>query len=307
MSKTPQKTAAKKTAAKPQPAAAQSAAAQPAAAKSSIVWLASYPKSGNTWTRIFLANYLMNPKEPVPINQVHRFGMGDSITKTYNMVAGPNGADLTDWLTTLRLRDKVLRGIIGNGADVNLVKTHNIRSQAYGTELIPPRYTRSAVYIVRNPMDMVLSYARHYGIDLADAVAAIGRSDNANAGDASTVWQFLGTWSEHVDSWTSKAPYPSLVLRYEDMLEKPEQTFGALVQHLGVPLETERLQKAIRFSSFDEVSKQESDGGFAENPGKNKTFFTSGKAGVGEAALGADLVAKLKNDHRATMTRFGYL
>ena len=51
--------------------------------KKSIVWLASYPKSGNTWTRIFLANYLMNADSPVPINEVHRFGMGDSITRTY--------------------------------------------------------------------------------------------------------------------------------------------------------------------------------------------------------------------------------
>ena len=54
--------------------------------KKSIVWLASYPKSGNTWTRIFLANYLYNSQKPVPINQVHRFAMGDSITKTYHMV-----------------------------------------------------------------------------------------------------------------------------------------------------------------------------------------------------------------------------
>ena len=51
--------------------------------KQSIIWLASYPKSGNTWTRMFLANYLVNGDHPVPITQVHRFGMGDAITKTY--------------------------------------------------------------------------------------------------------------------------------------------------------------------------------------------------------------------------------
>lgn len=297
MSKTSTKKASRKPArmgAKPAP-------------KASIVWLASYPKSGNTWARIFLANYMMNSQEPVPINQVHRFGMGDSIAKTYRMVARDENVDLTDVDVILRLRDAVLRGIVGNGADVNLVKTHNIRRQAFGAELIPSKYTRSAVYIMRNPLDMVLSYARHYGIDLAEAVEAIGRSDNANASDASTVWQFLGTWSEHVESWTKSASYPSLVLRYEDMLDKPEQTFGALVQHVGLPLDPERLQRAIRFASFDEVKGQEAKAGFAENPGKSKTFFTSGKAGVWKEALGADLVEKLTDDHRATMTRFGYL
>ncbi|MCQ0093751.1 sulfotransferase domain-containing protein [Roseovarius sp. M141] len=295
MSKTPKKTSAKTT--RP---------AQPTP-KASIVWLASYPKSGNTWTRIFLANYLMNTREPVSINQVHRFGMGDSIAKTYRMVAKDEAADLEDVNVTLRLRDRVLRGIIGNGADVNLVKTHNIRSAAYGTDLIPAKYTRSSVYIMRNPLDMVLSYARHYGITAAEAIDVIGRSDNANASDTSTVWQFLGSWSEHVNSWTADAPYPSLVLRYEDMLNKPERAFGALVQHLGVPLDPERLQRAIRFSSFDEAKGQEAKAGFAENPGKNKTFFTSGKAGGWKDELSDDLVAKLRTEHHDTMKRFGYL
>ncbi|WP_113912472.1 sulfotransferase domain-containing protein [Roseovarius dicentrarchi] len=278
-----------------------------AAPKASIVWLASYPKSGNTWARIFLANYLANSAEPVPINNVHRFAMGDSILKTYRMVAGNASVDLNDVPTTLRLRDAVLRGIIGNGADVNLVKTHNIRGAAMGTELIPAQYTRSSVYILRNPLDMVLSYARHYGISPADAVEAIGRSDNANATDGTAVAQFLGTWSEHVESWTRDAPYPGLVLRYEDMLERPEESFGALVQHLGLPLDPERLKRSIHHASFDEVKGQEAKGGFTENPGKSATFFTSGKAGAWKEALTDNLITKVKTDHRKTMKRFGYL
>ncbi|MFD0859063.1 sulfotransferase domain-containing protein [Roseovarius aquimarinus] len=305
MSKKPdRKTAPKPAPGAPKPRPKVQPSGKP---KASIVWLASYPKSGNTWTRIFLANYLTNAEKPVSINQVHRFGMGDSIAKTYDMVAAPHEPDLNDHLVTLGLRDKVLRGIIGNGADVNLVKTHNIRSKAYGTELIPPQYTRSSVYIVRNPLDMVLSYARHYGIAPEAAVEAIGRSDNANATDGAAVWQFLGSWSEHVTSWTTNSPYPSLVLRYEDMLEKPEEAFGALVRHLGLPPQPERLEKAIRFASFDEVSSQEKAGGFAENPGKSETFFTSGKSGTGKATLGPDLVKKIETDHKAVMKRFGYL
>ena len=80
-------------------------------APKSIIWLASYPKSGNTWTRIFLANYLMNSDKPVPINQVHRFGMGDSIPRMYQMVAGRQ-IDVRDYQETLKLRDKVLAGIV---------------------------------------------------------------------------------------------------------------------------------------------------------------------------------------------------
>ena len=87
-----------------------------------IVWLASYPKSGNTWTRIFLANYIFAKNEPLPINQVHRVGIGDSVTKSYRMVA--KGAfDPADHQQSLALRGKVLRAITANDADMNFVKT----------------------------------------------------------------------------------------------------------------------------------------------------------------------------------------
>jgi len=275
--------------------------------KKSIVWLASYPKSGNTWTRIFLANYLMNAAKPVPINQVHRFGMGDSITRTYNMVAGrqidPNNIDLT-----LSLRDKVLRGIVANNADVNFVKTHNIRADAFGVTLIPDRYTRSAVYILRNPLDMLLSYARHYGMTHAETADAISRSDNSNAAEEHTVTQFLGSWSEHVESWTKrKSAYPVLVLRYEDLLDRPEKNFALLLNHIGVPVEEERLQRAIRFSSFDEVSKQEETAGFVEGSPNSERFFAKGQSGYWKTELDPEIAARVKRDHRKVMKKYGYL
>ena len=275
--------------------------------KKSIVWLASYPKSGNTWLRIFLANYLMNADRPVPINQVHRFGMGDSITRTYNIVAGRQ-IDPNDFHLTLSLRDKVLRGIVGNNADVNFVKTHNIRAEAHGVTLIPDALTRSAVYILRNPLDMLLSYARHFGLGDAAAAEAISRSDNVSTPEANTVMQFLGGWSEHVESWTrKKAPWPRLVLRYEDLLAEPEQNFGLLLRHIGMPVDEARLEKAIRFASFDELAKQEESAGFVERSPKAERFFAKGKSGQWKTDLAPEIVERIRRDHGKVMERHGYL
>ncbi|WP_397542205.1 sulfotransferase domain-containing protein [Roseovarius salis] len=274
--------------------------------KKSIVWLASYPKSGNTWTRIFLANYLMNRDAPVPINEVHRFGMGDSIARTYRMVAG-RPIDVSDINLTLSLRDKVLRGIVANNADVNFVKTHNIRAQAYGVTLIPDAYSRSAVYILRNPLDMLLSYARHYGMSHADTATAISRSDNSNAAEENTVTQFLGSWSEHVESWTQKRSFPTLVLRYEDLLEKPERNFALLLNHIGMPVDEQRLAKAIRFSSFDEVAKQEESAGFVEGSPNAERFFSKGRSGYWQDELDPEIAERVKHDHRKVMKKYGYL
>ncbi len=274
--------------------------------KNSIVWLASYPKSGNTWTRIFLANYLSNAEEPVPINEVHRYGMGDSIAKTYHMVAGRQ-IDVNDVPLTMMLRQKVLERIVANNADVNLVKTHNIRKTVKKLEIIPTRLTRSAVYIVRNPLDMVLSYARHFGMSHEDAAHAISHPDNANAPDQSTVTVFLGSWSDHVKSWTSYSSYPVLKLRYEDMLTDPHNEFAKVLKHLGVPVDDERLDRAVRFSSFKELSKQEKKTGFREKPAASASFFTSGKSGQWESDLDPKLVDQICAAHNKTMKKNSYL
>ena len=274
--------------------------------KKSIIWLASYPKSGNTWARIFLANYLANPPKPLRINEAHRFCMGDTIASTYQKVAG-RPINTQDVELTLQLRPKVLAGIVGNNADVNFVKTHNIRSVAREITLIPPEVTRSAIYIMRNPLDMVLSYARHYGMTPAVAVAHIGNEDNANAADGQSVAQFLGSWSGHVKSWTSPSPYPMLVLRYEDLLEDPEAQFERVLTHIGIPVDKARLKKAVEFASFKELSRQEESAGFIERPVQSEKFFAKGEAGQWKDDLDKSLIVEIKRTHRKVMKKYGYL
>jgi hypothetical protein len=274
--------------------------------RKSIVWLASYPKSGNTWARIFLANYLFDRKTPMPINQVHRLGMGDSIEKAYRMVAGPK-FDAGDYRQSLALRGKVLDGIVNNDADVNFVKTHNHRAKAFGVELIPAHLTRSAVYFVRNPLDMVLSYARQYGHTPEFAAAAIGRSDNSITGANGTVAQFLGAWSEHVRSWARCRAFPVLVLRYEDMHADPEAAFTRVLKHIGVPVDPQRVSRAVQFSSFGELRKQEDTSGFVERSPNSERFFHAGVIGQWRTELAPAAAEQICADHRKVMREFGYL
>lgn len=274
--------------------------------KKSIIWLASYPKSGNTWVRIFLANYLMNSATPVPINQVHRFGLGDAVAKLYRKVAGRD-FDLNDPGQVLSLRDAVLRGIVANDADVNFVKTHAIRRIVPGCDLIPAKYTRSSIYILRNPLDMVLSYARHHGQTPEQAVHSIGHPDNATISHGEAVVTPMGSWSEHVNAWTARAPWPQVVIRYEDMLADPTREFTRILTLIGIPIEADRLQRAIDHASFKEVKKQEEEHGFVEKSVSAESFFTAGKSGAWKADLSADLAAQIIKDHGPTMKRFGYL
>lgn len=274
--------------------------------KKSIVWMASYPKSGNTWTRIFLANYMANAQQPVPINQAHRVAMGDAAAKAYSMVAG-RAIDTQDVDLTLKLRPGVLRGIVANNADVNLVKSHSARIVARGITIIPDDVTRSAIYIMRNPLDMVLSYARHYGVSHEKACEAVSHVDNVNLPTEKLVAEFVSSWSENVRSWTAPAPYPVLVLRYEDLLTDPHAHFAKVVEHVGLPVQQDRLDRAIRFSSFEELTRQEETSGFVERSTQSERFFAKGKSDQWKTDLAPRLIKQMKQAHRKMMKLHGYL
>lgn len=273
--------------------------------KKSIVWLASYPKSGNTWLRSFLANYLVNAASPVPINEVHKFGLGDNITQMYRRVAtGP--VDLNDVEASVRLRPRVLAAIVANNADVNLVKTHNINRDIYGVQLIPAEVTRSAIYVMRNPLDMVLSYAKHTGQTIEKAAQDICHPHNGTAPYEKNVATFLGSWSDHVKSWTQPLPYPVLVLRYEDMLANPAEAFGKVVEHFGMTVDQERLERAIRHCSFDELRKQEEKSGFIEKSEHSDRFFSKGQAGHWRTELDPELARTIRQSNKRMMKQYGY-
>lgn len=271
----------------------------------SIVWLASYPKSGNTWLRMFLANYLMNREEPLPLNDVAKLGFGDANPALYARVA-KRPIDPSDHRACLALRPRVLAAITANRADVNLVKTHNARTTAFGTELVPAAVTRAAIYIVRHPLDMALSYARHYAMTVEHVVEAIQRDDHVITGDRGSVPQYLGAWATHVRSWTRPRDFPVLTLRYEDLLDDPATGFARALRHLGLPVEDERLARAVRFSSFGELKAQEETTGFVEQSANGVSFFNQGKAGQWRERLDPGLADGFIAANRRALDARGY-
>ena len=272
----------------------------------SLFWLASYPKSGNTWLRAFLANYVFNLDQPVPINQIGKLGIGDANTLAHAR-AVQRRFNPTSPRDTLKARKEMLDIIDSNGADLNFVKTHNQNAKAMGVDLIPQHQTRGAIYIVRDPRDMAISYASHHGMTLDEVVVRLNRKDNATAGNERNVHQFLGTWSDHVRSWTETRGFPVCTLRYEDMLADAKTAFSAALKQAGIPLEEERLRKAIRFSSFDELSAQENKNGFVENSEHQQSFFRTGRSGGWRDELTPEQIEKIETDHARYMRKFGYL
>lgn len=257
-----------------------------------IIWLASYPKSGNTWVRSFLANYFLPPGQTLDINSLRRFTTADVRQDFFDRAnSGPfHGRRIEDWL---RLRPQVLRLIAASKEGHHFVKTHCQVMRVRGVPLILPEVTAGAVYVLRNPFDVVLSYARHLAVDVDTAITRL-TDPNATHGSDTGIVEIIGRWDAHIQSWTA-APGLSLhAMRYEDMIADPERTYRGLLGFLKVEVDDAQMARTLAATSFAALSRQEQELGFRERPAKMVRFFARGTAGGWRDELTAKQAGRLR-------------
>ncbi len=272
-----------------------------------IIWLASYPKSGNTWLRAFLANYLANAPTAVWINDLPRHVLGDNLVLHYEQLTGIPARELTDQDLN-RLRPKVHQWLARSRTEAIFVKTHIAMRKIRGVPLITPSVTARAVYVVRNPLDVAVSFAHHYQVTYGRAVESLCTEDYVLPPSSGLCRQHLGSWSHHVGSWTEPPGPRPHVLRYEDMLAAPMRVFGGLVRFLGLPKDPARLRRAIDFSSFRELAGQERTTKFVEaRPDGKSPFFRAGQTDGWRRLRTKAQVVTLIAEPRHAMIKTGYL
>ncbi len=191
--------------------------------------------------------------------------------------------------------------------DSVFVKTHNICGTIEGKPLISMEFTVGAIHIVRNPLDVIPSVADHFGHELDRSISMLANADAGADEDPYSVRQSFGSWSTHTSSWRNSPIDRKLLVRYEDMLTKPVKTFGEVAKFLGLKPPKKRLLKAIKFSSFKELKKQESEMGFREKSDKGERFFREGKSGQFKNILSQEQIDRVIAAHSEQMKQLGYL
>jgi hypothetical protein len=267
-----------------------------------IVWLASYPKSGNTWVRAFLANLIANRPTPVPLAELPRYGTADSDPELYSRLAGRPSTELS-FAELCLLRPRVHAAIAAAAPRTVFVKTHSMAGVFEGVPLHNPTVSAGAIYIVRNPLDVVVSMAHHFGLSHAAAIRFLGDPRAATENSALFTSEFLGSWSQHVHSWTQWAGPRILVLRYEDLLDKPQKHFARIARLIGLDGDRARLMRAIDHASFAALAAMERRDGFVEAASQERRFFRAGRANQWREALRHDEVRQVIADHREQMAR----
>jgi hypothetical protein len=269
--------------------------------------IASYPKSGNTWVRAVLTS-LNQGGGPLDINQLavpiaaDRFFFDDAMEiETSDLLPAEEH----------RLRPLAYRFVLPQGGPLTL-KTHDAWLPAPGAEEPPfPRADIAMViFIVRDPRDIALSLASYLDVTIDEAIRALASRTFSmginRQGLRPQLPQYVSSWSRHTESWLG-SNLPLHLVRYEDMIATPLETFEAIAKALNYPTVPGRIAAAVAASRFERMQSDEKAKGFRESsPQAPNRFFRSGTAGGWRQKLSDAQVDRILQDHGDTMRRLGY-
>jgi hypothetical protein len=277
---------------------------------SGIVWLASYPKSGNTWVRVFLTNFLRDGEAPADIHELDG-GPIASARAMFDEAMGVAASDLTP-AQVERYRPRVYEQIAAESKETLYLKIHDAFTRTpEGVPMVTAKATAGVVYLVRNPLDVAVSFGFHEGVPPGEMVSRMNDPGYCFAGNVhrlpNQLPQRLLTWSGHVRSWLDDSGLPVHLVRYEDLLLSPVETFSRLLAFVGLDPDPRRVRKAINFSSFDILAAQESEHGFRERLAAAERFFRKGQIGDWRNHLTEAQAQQIMADHGPVMNRLGYL
>lgn len=275
-----------------------------------IVWLASYPKSGNTWFRVFLTNLFSDRESPVSINELHSTPIASS-RSLFDNHAGVSSSDLSQEEID-ELRPEIYRKIATEANDPVFHKVHDAWGlTSSGKPVFPADVTRAVLYFIRNPLDVTVSFAFHGNKRPGEMVNEVNNPDNAFCHKPGRLYnqllQPLSDWSGHVSSWVDDSGLPVHVVRYEDMLTDTFNIFRNALGFAGIHKSDQEIRNATQASDLRTLSEMEQKEGFREKPIGMNAFFREGRSGTWIEHLDELTVSKLIEKHRTMMERFGYL
>lgn len=266
----------------------------------SIHFIASYPRSGNTWVRAFLFA-LLRRQGHLPscatLLEIDRYMPWEAQDYVFEAATGRKLASMPRH-EALLLRPKVHRWLARHWPTPPIVKTHSIFGNVAGRPMFDLGVTQGALYLVRNPLHAIPSLAGLLGIPMDEAISVAETRLYATA--SNTVW---GSWSENVASWVDHGPQGTLVIRFEDLMSDPVPTFTSIVADMGLPATEDDVAAAAEAVRLEHLRERHA-AGEVFSPGW-KTLGGGVAVPVADK-LTAKQIDRITAAHGPLMERFGY-
>jgi len=180
-----------------------------------------------------------------------------------------------------------------------------------GKPIFPEEITKGVVYIIRNPLDIAISFSHHNNETIDNTISILNDDHSKLCEEKDKLYiqtqQLLRSWSNHVSSWIQDSKLPVHIIRYEDMLEDPFHSFKSAVGFLNLQYQDEEIRNAIANSSFDTLKAMETKDGFQERGMHSEAFFRKGKSNDWESGLSSSQTREIILRLNKIMKQFAYL
>jgi len=277
-----------------------------------IIWIASYPKSGNTWIRSFLTAYYFCEDGIFDINKLNN--IQDYPNKQFFKNEVKDGEIHKHW-------DESQRTIV-NEKKIKFLKTHNSLITAFGNDFTSPKYSLGVIYIIRDPRNIITSVKNHNDFETYEKALEFIQNENTIISDYKHLNNYaktniINSWRINYQSWLSNNRYRRMTIKYEDLIENPNQTLRDLIIFVNTicrfnnSVDIKKLENAIQSTTFEKLQNLENIGKFSENvySTKNKKkikFFYLGPNNNWKDRLNKDLINKMNTYYKEDLERFGY-
>lgn len=253
-----------------------------------INWVASYPRSGNTWVRALLLAYQQGDR----FSLNHMEGIPGEPRPAYYRMLWP-GKDEPTNLDWAHMRALALRTYYETRRTKEFVlKTHTANVALKGVHLIPRGYTNKAIYVLRDPRDVLCSCARYFNKSHEEMLRLMLEPGHVLT-DKNETLQFASSYANNVSGWTREKEFPVFLVKYGELLRDPGLVLCGMLKFLGTKINLEAVKAAVNATGIGTFRAIENRQGFREKPPEVGTFFGKGAEGVWRDELTPALADKL--------------
>ena len=277
-----------------------------------IIWIASYPKSGNTWIRSIITSILYDKEGKFDFELIKKIDQFETL-QNFNFLKKKN-INHFNQLNKMNIVSQYWLEAQKQLIDKNRIlffKTHSANYSYDNLFFANNETTRGCIYIIRDPRDIVISYSKFLGISVEEMTKIITLKENKIYGATKKIGVFLTRWDYHVASWI-RIDKPKLILRYEDMLSNPRQLIMHIAKYLTedlnmkININEEKIKNIIHTTSFSKLKDDEEKLGFFESS-KNSLFFRSGKKNQWQDILTKKQQLFIEESFKKYMTMYEYI